>query len=357
MDRSPVLFRCDGNSASGWEAFYQCLTYAAALQRRRRPCYFLGEYGPLPLFAAISRGGNEFITSDHPLGSPEDSDATLRQIRKIGAASVVVAGTGVSVEYFRELSASGVMVAAMDTEASVRFPTRLVINPLLGPEKRAYQWERGTQLLLGGRYAIVRSVFRRQRQVRVLEPQPPYRGILAFGDDDFAGQSLLRAKELLAASRVDKLSVIVRSHHHQWDELKELASSSGGRMELLGETHDLSTRLPRAHFVVTSGDSWSLEMACVGVPQLVISQNPRQALNGKLLDGEGAANYLGDASSVTNMQLRDGIANLLDDQLERMGMSRCGRQLIDGRGPDRIVNALEIMVRANSGHESERIAA
>jgi spore coat polysaccharide biosynthesis predicted glycosyltransferase SpsG len=249
------------------------------------------------------------------------------------------------------------MVAALDTEASVKFPTRLVINPLLGPEKRAYKAEGGTQLLLGGRYSIVRSIFRRQRQVRIMEPQPPYRAILAFGDDDFAGQSLQRAKELLEAGVVDRLSVIVRSHHHQWQELKQLASESGGKMELLSELNELSTRLTRAHFVVTSGDNWSLEMACVGIPQLVISQNPRQALNGRLLDSEGAANYLGSSESVTHMNLRDAVANLLDDQLERMGMSRCGRQLIDGRGPDRIVNALEIMVRATQRFEAERIAA
>ena len=36
--------------------------------------------------------------------------------------------------------------------------------------------------------------------------------------------------------------------------------------------------------------------------------------------------------------------NLLTDPLERQAMARCGRKLIDGRGPDRLVTALEIML-------------
>ena len=128
-------------------------------------------------------------------------------------------------------------------------------------------------------------------------------------------------------------------------------------MEVLTDAVDSSTRLLRAHFVVTSGDAWSLEMACVGVPQLVISQNPRHVPNAKLLEDEGAATYLGDASQVTNLMLREGVANLLDDQLERMGMSRCARHLIDGKGPDRIVNALEIMIRPSRYAEQDRLAA
>jgi hypothetical protein len=38
------------------------------------------------------------------------------------------------------------------------------------------------------------------------------------------------------------------------------------------------------------------------------------------------------------------VQNLLTDPLERQAMARCGRNLIDGRGPDRLVTALEVML-------------
>jgi hypothetical protein len=38
-------------------------------------------------------------------------------------------------------------------------------------------------------------------------------------------------------------------------------------------------------------------------------------------------------------------------------MSRCGRKLIDGRGPDRLVNALEIMLSPSRFADIARQAA
>lgn len=357
MDRSPILFRCDADPQLGWEPFYQCLTYAAALQRRRRPAYFLGRIEPFPLLSQIVRGGNDYLTAGHEVGTAEDCDETIREVRRLGAAAVIVNAPGVQEEYLRELSSTGTTVVVIDSEARVRFPNRLVINPLVGRPLNQYQWERGAQLLLGRKYAIVRSVFRRQRALRSGDPQGSFRGIVAFGEDDFAGQSLQRAQELLAASRVDKLSVLVRSHHPQLADLKKVAEKNKGRLEVLTEPSELGTRLPRAHFALTSGDGLSLEMACVGVPQLVVTQNPRHLPNAKKLDEDGAATHLGAAADVTVNALRDAVNYVLDDQLERAGMSRCARLMIDGRGPDRIVNGLEILIHTPVEPTRLRLAA
>ena len=357
MDRSPILFRCDGNNRVGWEATYQCLTYAAALQRRRRVSHFLSQIEPFPLIAQVARGGNEYIAAAHPAGSPEDCDETIRIIRKLGVAAVVVAAPGVTTDYLRELSSTGVLVAVIDSEAAVRFPTKLVFNPLLGIEARKYEHERGTQLCLGERYALVRSVFRRQRSLRPLDPQGPYRALIALGDDDFGGHSLIRTRELLAASRVEKITVMVRSHHHEHDELKALAEEHKARLEVLTETSELSTRLPRAHFAITSGDGWSLEMACVGIPQFVMTHDKRHVACATRLEEEGAGLYLGAADGVSELTLREAVNHLLDDQLERVGMARCARYLVDGRGPDRMVNAIEVMLHPAILAGQLRIAA
>jgi hypothetical protein len=47
---------------------------------------------------------------------------------------------------------------------------------------------------------------------------------------------------------------------------------------------------------------------------------------------------------VTPSMLRQAVQNLLMDPSERQAMARCGRMLIDGRGPDRLVTALEVML-------------
>jgi spore coat polysaccharide biosynthesis predicted glycosyltransferase SpsG len=168
--------------------------------------------------------------------------------------------------------------------------------------------------------------------------------MVAFGDDDTADQTLLRAEQLLQTPKVDKVSIVCRTHHPRYDELKDFAAASKGRAEVVTEPKELMTRLVRAHVALTSGDAWSLELCCVGIPQLVLGDKPHHLLNGKRMDDECVATFLGAARDVTVEQLREAVAVVLDDPMERLGMSRCARNLIDGRGGDRIVNGLEIIL-------------
>src|SRR5262249_24981832 len=55
--------------------------------------------------------------------------------------------------------------------------------------------------------------------------------------------------------------------------------------------------------------------------------------------------------------VRTAVQNILTDPLERQAMARCGRKLIDGRGPDRLVNAMEILLAGGGRREAVRVAA
>src|SRR6185312_15212808 len=98
--------------------------------------------------------------------------------------------------------------------------------PLLAPGKKLYRVGPGCQRLLGQRFALCRGVFRRQRTIRATEPPAPYRGLVAMGDDDPTGEALTRTRQLLDSGKVAKLSVAVRTHHPNYDELLELADGS-----------------------------------------------------------------------------------------------------------------------------------
>lgn len=157
---------------------------------------------------------------------------------------------------------------------------------------------------------------------------------------------LTRTRQLLDTGKIGKVSVAVRTHHPRYDELLELADGSKGAVEVVTEVKELMTRLVRVHFALTSGDMWSPELCVVGIPQFIISQTKRHAANGKKMDDGGVANYLGDAAEVTYEQLNDAVGAMLEDPMERKGMTRCARNTFDGRGPDRIVNGMEIMLHS-----------
>jgi len=346
--RGPILFRCDGTEEFGWEPLYQCLSLAAALQRRRRGTHFLSYLDPLSLAQTIHRGNNDWIAAEQSIGEGRDLDQTIRQVRRLNAAAVVVAGKSVDSDYVRELRKTGTLVMLFDSTAGAKHPADLIVNPFLAPTRKAYKPDASTQLLLGHRFALCRGIFRRQRTIRAVEPPQPYRVLVAMGDDDHAGQALDRTRELLEMPKIGKVSIATRTHHPRYEEIKDLAGESDGRVEIVTELKELMTRLVRVHFALTSGDMWSLELCVVGIPQLILSQTDHHARNGKKMDEECVATYLGDSDKVPSAELHAAVELLLTDEKERKGMTRCARNLIDGRGPDRIVNGMEIMLHTPS---------
>ncbi|MFM7149505.1 MAG: polysaccharide biosynthesis protein, partial [Gemmataceae bacterium] len=138
--------------------------------------------------------------------------------------------------------------------------------------------------------------------------------------------------------------VLVRSYHPDLENLKALAAECPDRLEIASEANEYPLRISRCHMAITSGNSWSLELACVGVPQLVVVQSEVHWPTAHRLEESGAAMCLGSHSTLAATTFRQAVGNLLGDPLERQSMSRAGRKLIDGRGPDRLVTALEIVL-------------
>src|SRR5262249_59410556 len=125
---------------------------AAALQRRRRPAYFLSQLEPGSLGFALKRAGNDWLEADTAIGSDEDAAETIREIRRLQPAAVLVDDPQVTEPYLEALRSTGLLVVSFDHLANVRFPSQLVINPLLAPSREAYAFAAGTPLLLGQRH-------------------------------------------------------------------------------------------------------------------------------------------------------------------------------------------------------------
>ena len=356
MNRAPVLFRVDADRQTGYESLYRCVTFAAALQRRRRQAYFLSQLEPNSLAMMIKRGGNDWIAASEPAGTPNDLDDTIREIRRLQPVAVVVDTAAANEDYLNALRQTGVLVMSFDTRAEVTSPSRIVVNPLLGPGRESYEFGRGTQLLLGQRYALIRPEIRRVRPLRSREPVQPFRALVALGDDDPNNRSGEMAKALLNCPRVARVDVAVRPTHPELASLKALAEQCPDRLAILSEPGEVPSRVARCHFAVTAGNSWSLELACVGVPQLMIVQQEVHWPTAQRLEEEGAAMCLGWHDSVSAVTFRQAVNDLLTDALERQAMARCGRKLIDGRGVDRLVTALEVLLHKSPQAEMQLAA-
>src|SRR2546425_9997514 len=118
MNRDPILFRVDGTTRTGWERLARCLALAAALQRRRRPTYFLSQVEPGALALSIKRAGNEWLDADSSAGTADDLTETVQEIRRLSPAAVIIDTAEANEEYLAAIDATGVMVVSVAHLAS-----------------------------------------------------------------------------------------------------------------------------------------------------------------------------------------------------------------------------------------------
>ncbi|MGO4480016.1 hypothetical protein AB4Z32_27715, partial [Massilia sp. 2TAF26] len=86
------------------------------------------------------------------------------------------------------------------------------------------------------------------------------------------------------------------------------------------------------------GTSW--ERAAMGLPTICIAVSNNQQANGEVMATSGAHVFLGNREHVSVEQLRQAIGFVVGNQGFRQSMAERSRQLVDGRGAQRVAAAL-----------------
>jgi UDP-2,4-diacetamido-2,4,6-trideoxy-beta-L-altropyranose hydrolase len=357
MNRGTILFRVDGSPQHGMGRLARCLALANALQRRRYQMTFIGNIDGNAWPDRIRRFRHAVTRTPHAAGSPEDRKAFLQEIALRNPLVVVVDAADLDEGYLAELSACVPVVIAMEDSAERSLPVDLVLNPTLGRGLSDFKVRAGGQVVFGNRFAMIRAEFRRARNIRATEPSGGPRVMVALGGGDNGEQSHAIAKALLQKKKIERIDVALGVEGKSKKQFEALVAASAGRLTTTCDVRDMGVRMTKSHLLVTAGGNTSLEGACVGMPMLLVSREARQDLNASQLDEIGAAQFLGRQGAVSPADVAEAAVNVLEDTFERKAMSRSGRLLIDGRGGDRIVIAVEILLRRSKRVKALSMAA
>lgn len=333
----------------------RCLALANALQRRRYQMVFLSRIDNHQWPDRIRRFRHLVTKTPFAIGEEDDRSSILKEVMSANPTIVITDSPDIDEEYLALLSARVPLVISLDETAKIRFASDLVINPTLGHHDNDYELYPDTQLVAGCRYAMIRSEFRRARNVRATEPGKPTRVLVALSAGEAVRDTLAYVKALLANPVIEKIDAVCGSGVDGREELQAFAEENSDRVHITPDARDLGTRMTKAHLLICGGGNTSLEATCVGVPMLIVSRHEHHVLNATRLEEIGVAQYLGDCSKVSAEQVATTAAAILEDNFERKTMSRSGRRLIDGRGADRIVTAAEILLRRS--RRLKRLAA
>ena len=351
MSIGALLFRADASTQIGTGHFMRCLALAQAWQERGGTPSFLMAPGSGTLANRLKNNRiSELRLSAEP-GSSADAKETAQIALRHNAAWVALDGYQFTFDYQRTLKDKIAHLLLLDDVGDAeRYYADLLLNQNAYATAETYGDRAGNcATLLGANYFLLRREFwelrNRSRRIRP-------RGLnllVTFGgsDPENATAGALQALAALPAADM-KVRVLVGASNPHRGELERLAAKVRHSVEFQTDTLRIAHEMDWADLAISAAGSTSWELAFMGLPSLLVTLAENQQGCAEYLHSHGIAISLGWHHLVQPSETAAALSALADDPGKRREMSSRGRALIDGRGADRVVNAMLSITNARS---------
>jgi UDP-2,4-diacetamido-2,4,6-trideoxy-beta-L-altropyranose hydrolase len=340
-----LLVRADASSFIGSGHAMRCLALAKAWQNAGGIVFWLMAESIPAIEERIAREGCRFAKTNAESGSLADAEKTVEEARHAGAAWLVVDGYRFFPDYIRTLQGAGLRVLFLDDDGRFdSYPADTVLNQNISASVAMYgKKESSTRLLLGSDYVLLRPEFVAEPQTRN-HPLVGTRVLITMGGSDPENVTAKVLQALLLVKSNIEVKVVVGSGCLQRNDLRNLAAQIPLPVQVEENPGNMAELMRWAHVAVSGAGSTCWELAYMGLPSIVIIQSPDQRSIARGLAERGIAVSLGEHANLSTASISDALDRLLADRELRVAMSERGRALIDGRGGERVVQALRNFV-------------
>jgi UDP-2,4-diacetamido-2,4,6-trideoxy-beta-L-altropyranose hydrolase len=316
-----VFIRADANREIGWGHLIRTAALAEALAARRcRITYYVRNSDPAAV--AFLRRRFPVIRLDRELAEGPPAPGTWLILDQYGWTLAAQSA----------LRRAGWKLLLVDDAPRGRFHADLVLNPSLN--RCRYAADRGTPILAGRPYALLRAEFRGKRPAP-RSRTPVARNILvSFGGGDRRGLGERICRILSHALPGVRLKLVAgpsASSVRVGASTTLLKSATAAEMRRAMEWSDLA---------VVSPSSTVWELCYLGVPAAVLGFAENQRPVARELRREDLALSLGWHDRIDDARLARRLCALAEDPARRDALSRNGRKAVDGRGVLRVIKAM-----------------
>lgn len=337
-----IFIRADGSQQIGFGHISRCLALAEALALQGIETAFAIKSTSEQVAGVIARQGYAV----HQLEKDSSETQSLFELAQHHQARVVCVDTyEADAAYLQGLKDFGLKVVFIDDFASFPIPADIVVNYNAYAPDLTYQVGPATRLLLGPRYALLQQRFKKARENNAINLQQE-NVLVIFGGSDLHNWSAKIASALLQSlPDVTRVTVITGPASATRHELEALAKTAS-RLEVKLQPEDLPAIMATASLAISGAGVTAYELACLGVPSLLLVLADNQFHNAAALDRFGIAASLGWHENLRPEEIAMAAAAHLADAEKLARMSERGRQLVDGMGAERV--AKEILYEIDS---------
>jgi UDP-2,4-diacetamido-2,4,6-trideoxy-beta-L-altropyranose hydrolase len=343
-----VLFFANAGPEIGGGHVMRCLTLARALVERGAECAFLESRAAAPI---LRRFGWPWQTTLAMVSSETDEDliASGREFADRFQADVVVVdhyGVGATEEMV--LRGLHRRIAVIDDLADRSHACDLLVDPGYGRRRADYSRlvPEGCVTLVGPDHALIRPEFGQARPralSRRARHDPVRRVQVSFGLTDVGGITG-RVMETLTPHLADlRLDVVISPDAPSYEALA--ARAEGDRRIRLHPDADMAALTTDCDMAVGAGGSSIWERAVLGLPSITLILADNQASTAERLAAARATLAVDVRAPGFEPALTDAWEQLIDDAALRWTLSQQASELCDGRGAERVAEALLDLLR------------
>ena len=161
----------------------------------------------------------------------------------------------------------------------------------------------------------------------------------------------LRTFALLQAPKLE-VRVLLGPHNTHRAQLETMAAGLRHSVEFHTDNREIADEMAWADLAISAAGSTSWELAFMGLPSLLITLSENQHGCAEYLHRQGIAISLGWHHQVKPVETAAALSALAADPRRRAEMSSRGRDLIDGRGGERVVQAMASVAPPVGGEAS-----
>jgi UDP-2,4-diacetamido-2,4,6-trideoxy-beta-L-altropyranose hydrolase len=339
----PLLIRADADTQIGTGHLMRGLALGQAWQDAGGRAVFLMAVETPPLEARLRSEGMEVVRLPVQPGSTDDAIRTADFAHQVGADWVVVDGYHFGADYQRIIKDSGLRLVFIDDIGHAEhYSADLVLNQNIHAHEDLYpNREPYTRLLLGTRYVLLRREFLKWRGWKREIPEVARKVLVTMGGSDPDNVTL---KVIQALQQVDmdglEAIVVVGGSNPNHEELQAAVQDSRFPIRLESNVTDMPELMAWADVAVSAGGSVIWELAFMGVPIIGLSRAEQEEVLLQRSTQSGISVNLGGYHNVRPGWICEVLTGLAHSKEQRLAMSRAGRSLVDGLGPDRVINSM-----------------
>ncbi|MBI2182889.1 MAG: UDP-2,4-diacetamido-2,4,6-trideoxy-beta-L-altropyranose hydrolase [Deltaproteobacteria bacterium] len=341
-DLPPLLARADADARRGTGHVMRCLALAQAWRARGGAAVFISRCDSATLRERILSTGAELISLAPGDSVEADIENTLAQLSRREAAWLALDGYDFSLAQQQTLRGAGHPLLVIDDIAHLdRYCADILLNQNLGAAALSYRCDPQTTRLFGPHYALLRPEFAHWRRGFRGVPEVARKILVTLGGSD---PNNFTARVIGALAQLDtpglEVRVVVGPANPHLPELRERADTLAPQIQLLSRVYDMAELMAWADLAVSAAGTTCWELACLGLPALIVIMAENQRRSAEELDALEVAQNLGWHEAVSVERLAAAVPVLQHDSLRRLRMSEQGRTLVDGRGAERVAQAL-----------------